>query len=161
MTTKKRQTTRMSWPRMVLWCVALLVALAALVALLHWQVNSPGPRVRRLLARIDRSGRPPGIVEKIPGVQNVLRAQTRSETCDELLAIGPRAVDPLIASLSNDSRIVRMAAAYALGEIGDERAVAPLAKLLSDREPDVQHAALKALGKIGNPAAVRTLIDVM
>jgi hypothetical protein len=67
------------------------------------------------------------------------------------------AIEPLIAVFGErvfrgrDS-CVRIAAAWALGEIGDERAVEPLISALGDKISDVREAAASALGKIGDKA---------
>jgi HEAT repeat protein len=64
----------------------------------------------------------------------------------------PRAVEPLIAALGDESSDVRQDAAYALGEIKDPRAVEPLIAALKDWHSNVRKAAAKALVKIGTPA---------
>jgi len=62
----------------------------------------------------------------------------------------PRAVEPLIKALADNDRVVRSAAARALGELRDPRAVEPLIKMLTD-ESDVRGAAVEALSKLGEP----------
>ena len=66
-------------------------------------------------------------------------------------------VKGLIKALKYEDCYIRMFAAIALGEIGDERAVAPLTQSLKDEEEGVQNEVLKALVRIGDPA-VDTLI---
>lgn len=51
----------------------------------------------------------------------------------------------------------RMAAANALGRMGDEDAVGPLVKRLDDPDPRVRERACLALGRIGGPRAVGQL----
>ncbi|WP_435063433.1 HEAT repeat domain-containing protein [Halobaculum sp. EA56] len=51
----------------------------------------------------------------------------------------------------------RMAAANALGRMGDSDAVGPLAKRLEDPDPRVRERACLALGRIGDPRAVGRL----
>jgi HEAT repeat protein len=69
-----------------------------------------------------------------------------------------QAVDALILAL--DEKALRVNAAFALGEIRDERAIAPLIRLLSDDKEQVQALARQALGQIGT-AAVVPLIDAL
>lgn len=52
---------------------------------------------------------------------------------------------------------VRVAAAQALGEIGDDRALGPLKIALEDEVPDVRVAAAQVLGEIGDYRALRPL----
>jgi HEAT repeat protein len=62
----------------------------------------------------------------------------------------PRAVPPLIALLArNPQRDPRVAAAYALGFIGDRRALEPLVAALGDAHAGVRQAAALAIGAIG------------
>jgi hypothetical protein len=58
-------------------------------------------------------------------------------------------VEPLIAALSDQSKIVRKAAAEALGKIGDARAVEPLIAALRDQSEFVREAAAEALDRLG------------
>ena len=72
----------------------------------------------------------------------------------------PRAVEPLLSLLFNDSdSAVREDAVRALGEIGDAGAVDHLCVAM--REPGLRTVAVEALGRIGNPCAVPVLIDVV
>ncbi len=59
---------------------------------------------------------------------------------------GAPAVEPLIAALKGENKLVRKAAARALGDIGDPRAVEPLTEAQTDE--DVRASAAKALDKI-------------
>ena len=74
------------------------------------------------------------------------------EASTALFLIGKPAVEPLIAALKDDNVLVRLKAAWALGEIGDPRAVEPLIAALSDPDSDVRERAAIALGTIGKPA---------
>ena len=69
-------------------------------------------------------------------------------------------VKGLIKALKYGDSNIRMFAAIALGEIGDERAVEPLILSLKDEEQVVQNEVLKSLVKIGDPA-VDTLITAL
>ena len=68
-------------------------------------------------------------------------------------------IKELIKALKYEDSNIRMFAAIALGEIGDERAIVPLTQSLKDEE-EVQNEVLKALVKIGDPA-VDTLITAV
>jgi HEAT repeat protein len=59
-----------------------------------------------------------------------------------------RAVEPLIAALTDRYGVVRQYAAQSLGLLGDVRAIEPLKKLLSDPEDAVQEAAQTALNRL-------------
>ena len=61
----------------------------------------------------------------------------------------PRAVEPLIAALGDESSGVRLAAAKSLGEIKDPRAVEPLSAALKDENKYVRRAAAHALDRLG------------
>ena len=57
-------------------------------------------------------------------------------------------VEGLIGALEDSDAGVRWKAAYALGEIGDERAIEPLIEALKDSDEYVRKGAAHALGKI-------------
>ncbi len=79
-----------------------------------------------------------------------------------VLAPGARAgkVDDLAKPLLEDrSYKVRLAAALALGKIGDPAAVGPLQKALSDSNKTVRGVVAQALGRLGSPEAVQGLTD--
>src|SRR5205085_3185250 len=61
------------------------------------------------------------------------------------LPIYGRAAGPLLPLLADGDPAVRMAAAHALGELGDVRAVPPLLRLLGDDELGPSNAAKLAL----------------
>lgn len=62
-------------------------------------------------------------------------------------------------ALSADRPECRMAAAGALGRIGDEDAIRPLVERLSDPDPRVRERVCYALGQVGHPRAVSNLVD--
>jgi len=66
----------------------------------------------------------------------------------ELVKIGRPAVLPLIATLTNQTLNVRLAAAQVLGDIGDDRAVEPIITAMKKEDLDVRMAA-PILGKMG------------
>jgi HEAT repeat protein len=61
----------------------------------------------------------------------------------------------------DDQQGVNEVAALALGEIGDSRAVEPLINALGDENWEVRSSAAKALGKIGDDRAVEQLINLL
>jgi hypothetical protein len=81
---------------------------------------------------------------------------SRREGCYTLGRIGdPRAVNPLVDRLKNDSnKDVRIAAAWALGEIGDPRSGIYLERSAQyDKKADVREAATRAYGRLPRAAA--------
>lgn len=60
----------------------------------------------------------------------------------------PRAVDPLIETLNDESWDVRSAAATSLGKIGDPRAIEPLTEAMEEENEYVRDAASSALETI-------------
>jgi HEAT repeat protein len=68
-----------------------------------------------------------------------------------------RDVPGLIRALKDKDWNVRMAAAVALGNIGDAQAVKPLIARLKDKERLVRGSAAEALGNIGDVGAVKPL----
>jgi HEAT repeat protein len=84
---------------------------------------------------------------------------SRPPNVQELKAQGD--VDGLIEALNfQDDHNIRLAAASALGNVGDSRAVDPLISALDD-EPGVNEMAALALGEIGDPRAVEPLTAIL
>jgi HEAT repeat protein len=82
-----------------------------------------------------------------------------------IIALGnlrdPSSTSTLIGALSDPSAAVRVAAANALGAIGDRKATAALRSLLHDRHNEqARTAAINALGKLKDPAAVTDLLEI-
>jgi HEAT repeat protein len=70
-------------------------------------------------------------------------------------------VNGLIEALGyQDDHNVRLAAASALGRVGDSRAVEPLIAALED-QARVREVAIIALGKIGDPRSVESLTTAL
>ncbi len=82
---------------------------------------------------------------------------------NEVVFYNPGRVDELVQRLFNkyNDPYVRMNAAEALGEIGDERAVDALIKALGDEDWYIRRAAAEALGNIGDKRAVDSLIKAL
>lgn len=83
--------------------------------------------------------------------------QERWKAVSELRRLGPHAVDYLIINLWDSEKMVRMAAADALGSIGDIRAYEHLVKLLDDPDHDIRFACVNALGNLGDERAMEPL----
>jgi len=102
------------------------------------------PNIEKMKTRRDVNG-----LIKALGYQKGDSFDARSIRRDAARALGeledPRAVEPLIAALKDESFSVRKAAAEALGKIGDTRAVEPLSAALKDKDSDVRKAAAEAL----------------
>ncbi|PYS94003.1 MAG: hypothetical protein DMF50_12990 [Acidobacteria bacterium] len=63
----------------------------------------------------------------------------------------PRALEPLLVSLSDADLQTRIYAVLGLGALGDARAAAGLLPLLSSEEPDLRKAVAYALGTLAGP----------
>jgi HEAT repeat protein len=92
-----------------------------------------------------------------------LKSDSGSIRIAALMALGERkettAIDPITGILTRDYSPVQSSAAFALGEIGDERAVEVLVIQMKDGESDtIRSNAAIALGKIGKEIAVPDLI---
>jgi HEAT repeat protein len=93
-----------------------------------------------------------------------LKSSSGSTRIAAVMALAERkekaAVDPLIGILDRDYPPVQASAAFALGEIGDERAVEVLLQQIKDGQTDsIRSNAAIALGKIGKEEAVPGLIN--
>lgn len=74
---------------------------------------------------------------------------------------GMRRFSSSLAVLEKKYSQVRVAAAYALGRIGDQRAVLPLIAALKDESPELRKAAAHALGEIGSSEAGPPLVEAL
>jgi len=72
----------------------------------------------------------------------------RREASTALTKIGAKSVDPLINILNDDDWKVRGAAAWALGVIGDKKAIEPLKPLLEDNSGYVKRGAKYSLAQL-------------
>ena len=75
-----------------------------------------------------------------------------------LARIGTSAVDPLVTALDDKDSVVRLRAAWALGQIGDKRAVERLILTLRDGDWSVRMRAAEALGKLRAQRATDALL---
>jgi len=80
---------------------------------------------------------------------------------DNIVAIGPSAVEPLIKLTSYRDPAIRRGAIISLGKIGDDRAVTPLMFVLGNNLSNERGEAAEALGKIGNPQCRMALLAAL
>jgi len=69
-------------------------------------------------------------------------------------------VPEIIKYLENEHLFCRLAAIYALGEIGDSRAVEPLVEMLADPDPQILQETVESLAKLADPRSVEPLIHL-
>ena len=103
----------------------------------------------------------PALEPLIATLRDTSDQNLRQTAADVLVEIGAPAVEPLIAVLKDEKWHVGVAAAGALGEIGDTRAVDPLIAALESKAMTRRYAAAKALGKLGDKRATKPLIAVL
>jgi HEAT repeat protein len=101
------------------------------------------------------SGHPP----RSQGISNEFNK--REKIKEELLVIGrTKSADRVITVLNDKDPVRRSSAAWALGEIKDQKAVNPLINVLKDKDSLVKRMSVEALGKLKNPNAVNPLIAI-
>jgi HEAT repeat protein len=90
---------------------------------------------------------------------------TRAAATGALIQIGAPAVDGLAEALTDDAKVVRRAAAKALGKIaasGDSVTVrVRLSQALNDQDKGVRRFAAQALGRLEADSAVPALIEAL
>jgi len=87
--------------------------------------------------------------------------EVREAAVSALVAIGKPAVEGLVKSLDDENPSVQIAAAKALGKIGDSRAVAPLINLIKTSfDVDLMFEVAVALSNIGDDKACDMLREV-
>ena len=128
---------------------AATAALGTLVALLEDGAPVQGEVCRRPWGR------------SIDGSRDV--TSPGQEAASTLVAIGQRAVPPLLAALDKPSWIAPRNGAWALGALDEPRALEPLIRLMTDPEPAVREQAAWALGVLevasAAPAVIQGLKD--
>lgn len=82
-----------------------------------------------------------------------------ADGCDDLTAAAPEVVPTLLKLTSDDETVVRSAAAFALGVVGDEESLSRLTFLLNDAYPDVRYNAATGLCRHG--VASDLLLEVL
>jgi HEAT repeat protein len=100
-------------------------------------------------------GNPRKVDHSVPSLVKTLKEDANPDmrywAAEALGKFGPEAqaaVPDLVATLKDESKTVRMGAAYALGEIGSADAVAALREVGKDPEKEVRDAATTALRQI-------------
>jgi len=94
------------------------------------------------------------------GTLQCLAEKTRPDIIQSIADLekkGQPAVEYLILALNDEYKRVRIAAARALGEIGDNRSIGPLIAMLGDKDRDIRFISALNLGKIGDFRAIEPL----
>jgi len=96
-------------------------------------------------------GKEMGIFDRLLGPSEVEKLKEKKD------------VEGLVRKLETGKPREQASAAYALGDIGDERATEPLIRLLErvETDGDVCIAGVNALGKLGNDRAVEALVRAL
>jgi HEAT repeat protein len=115
----------------------------AILVLGHWSAEEAVPRIVALL---------------VNHTDEFIRSNAAMALAD---FDDPRAVEPLIAALADESGHVRQDAADALGLKCDPRAVEPLIAALADPEAKVREAAVTALAAFADPRAFEPILAMM
>lgn len=143
--------------------------LAGLTRVLGWL---EGEAIRRALTRLlghdtVRSQVVEALVRNGSGVVTLLAEQLQAEDLETRLAaavalgrIGDRRATPALIATLED-REVAVAAAGALARIGDAAAFEPLLGLLSDSQPAVRQSAVAALNSIGHPEMPERILRLL
>ena len=80
-----------------------------------------------------------------------------AEAVERLESTG--SIDELLHALKTGNTGSRVAAIFALGEIGGDRVVAPLVYCAGRPEEDIRSAAVEALGRLAVPSTLPVLLD--
>jgi HEAT repeat protein len=107
-----------------------------------------------------------GVDNVVPLLTARLAAEDPQARCDAITALvfldAHRAVELVVAMLSDPDATVRWHACGCLHDFGDERAVRALCEVLKrDVDPQVRGTAAYALGGIGSPAAIPSLLAAL
>ncbi|MDO5851683.1 MAG: HEAT repeat domain-containing protein [Methanobacteriaceae archaeon] len=81
----------------------------------------------------------------------------RRESSSALTKYGEEVIDPLLIVLDDENWRARGAAAWVLGNLGDERSLDALLVAIEDSESFVRSGAVFGLGKIGGPKSIIAL----
>jgi HEAT repeat protein len=105
-----------------------------------------------------------GNARAVPALLDKLQNGAEKESRYAAVALSQRklaANDALLTALDNPRRYVAANAAWALGEIKEQRAVDPLLKMLQANDPGVRGNAAIALGKLKAPTATTALAALL
>ncbi|MCX5654953.1 MAG: HEAT repeat domain-containing protein [Planctomycetota bacterium] len=156
---------RRRWGLYVQVLVILLLVGAGIAMILMESPSrdTPEAKVRVLVAEIERQYSDDWLSELVHKFfPRYGRDRGWFDVADDLATLGVEALPEIITATKHGLPCVRLTAAEALGEIGDQRAVAPLIDLLArDSDWDVRKHAAIALGNLGGPEATARLIEAM
>lgn len=99
-------------------------------------------------------------IDTIPKLINLLSDKSiyvRMAAARALSNMGENTIKTLLDLLKDRNEAVRESASYALGEIKDKDAVPYIIDLLTDKNPFVKISVIQALGKIGDKRAIEPL----
>ncbi|MAE68048.1 MAG: hypothetical protein CMJ18_27680 [Phycisphaeraceae bacterium] len=135
-------------------------ALAAMQALIAYQRGGGESRRVSTIERLGQSRSPLNVDELIDGLRDpgfnvrfeavVSIARTRPD---------PRLTGALMEALKADEPDMSIAAAWALGRLGDARAVEPLREALDSPYPLLRARAARALGTLGDQPSTERLLE--
>ena len=116
---------------------------------------------RRLVDAMGRRAAPDAIDALFAALkQRHLDFATVNSALQVLRSTSVEVVEPLIGLLSSSETDLRMHAALALGELGDDSAVPTLLRTLADPDVNVRYHAIEALGKLKAESAVSRLVEI-
>jgi HEAT repeat protein len=128
---------------------------------IYWW-RSPSRRVPGLLnqlVKLDHQKKPKFFIfERFP---ELFPDKEWEQLIDELVSMGPAAIDPLTEALKHDNARIRRIAIGVMGVINDQRAIEPLISALKDQDYSVRCEAITALGYIGGSRAVEALVAIL
>lgn len=84
-----------------------------------------------------------------PLVAALKNGNTRTQAMEALISIGSQALPTLIEMLDDDGPGMRISAAEALGDIGDEQAIPPLLEAFKNGDLNLRRAAFNSLEQLG------------
>lgn len=97
----------------------------------------------------------------IPMFISLLSGEDENDITNTLIAMGKKAVMPIVSVLSGQDERVREKVAFILGNIRSGQAVPTLLELLKDNNGHVRSASATALGRINDPSAIPLLFKVL
>jgi len=134
-------------------------ALAAMQALIAYRLGGVETKRVSTIERLGQTRSPLNIDELIQGLEDpsfnvrfeavVSIARTRSD---------PRLTESLVKVLRSEEPDMCIAAAWALGRVGDRRAIEPLRTALESNYPLLRARSARALGTLGDTASAHTLL---
>ena len=98
----------------------------------------------------------------VPALVAALKMDPYGDAARTLGRIGDeRAVEPLLATLSGATYVLRQASIEALGALADRRALPAFLHAMNDDTSGVREAAVKALDRLGAPESIARLIEAL